>query len=92
MTVEVEFSLKRSVMISLCIDNVLATKLEFRTAAFPKKERDYYEVIKNFINSFMNLAEDKLYNISESYMPALNIHRNLKKVLTRSGKLIWSRT
>ena len=89
--VETEFNLNRSVTVSLLLDNVLAVKLDFKTDIFPKKENDYYEIINNFFNSYTSLEESDLYNISTSYMPALNIHRNIKKVLTRSGKMIWNR-
>ncbi len=90
-TVDAEFVYRRKIIVYLKLDDVLAVKYEIRTDIFPSDESDYYDTIKLFLDSYIKLKEDYLHKISESYMPALNIHRNIKKVMTRSGKLIWTR-
>ena len=92
MLIEVEFPISsRYVILVLKVDNKIAKTSTYSMLRYPKKHEEYDRFVRIFCNNFLNYTEDDLYKIADEYMPALNAHRNLKKVLNRSGKLIWSR-
>ena len=90
-TIEVKYNYTGTITINLKLNDKSALSIELRSDIIPKKEEDYHSIIKQFCNMLINLKEDDLYNICEHYMMCLNIHRNLKKVINRSGLTIWSR-
>ena len=92
MVIDVEFPISsRNFVITLKVDNTIAMKSRYNTTVFPKKQNDYDDGIVSFCTYFMLLEEDDLYSHAENYMCALNAHRNLKKVLSRSGKTVWEK-
>ena len=90
--IEVDFPVNsRHITIILKVDNKLAQKHYYHISGYPTKKEEYDSYVKRFCISFINFTEDELYQYSENFMPALNAHRNLKKVLHRAGKVIWRR-
>ena len=92
MVIEVDFPIdSRHVIITLKVDNKVAKKSGYMMPIYPKKREEYDFYVKRFCNAFLSYSEDELYRFADEYMPALNAHMNLKKVLTRSGSTIWVR-
>jgi len=92
-SIEVEFPVNsRHVFISLIVDNIMAKKSAYFIMDFPTKKDAYDHLVEKFCNTFINYTENQLYAHAKEYMPALHAHRNLKKVLRRSGKKIWKRS
>jgi len=90
--IEVHFPVNsRHVIISLIVDNKVAKKTAYFMTDFPTERDTYDYFVEKFCNNFINHTEDQLYMHSKEYMLALNAHRNLKKVLYRTGKKIWER-
>jgi hypothetical protein len=56
-------------------------------------EEQLFKNISNLCDSFMKFSENEVHDFiaAEDIMPALNAHRFLKEIRTRSGKLIWIR-
>ena len=90
-TVDVKYNYSGTVTVSFNLNGKSAFNLELRTRTIPKKEKDYYDIVKRVCNMFVNLEEDELYDICDQYMIGLNIHRNIKNVINRSGTTVWSR-
>ncbi len=91
-TIEIDLPVNsRRLFISLKVGNKLAKKSSFRFEDFPTKEKEYDEYVKRFCTAFLLYTEDDLYDYTDNYMAALNAYRNLKKVSSKLGKLIWSR-
>jgi len=91
-TIKIKYNYTGATIISINLNDKEALSIELHSKAVPKKEEDYYNITKQFCNMFVDLEEDDLYNICEHYMLGLNTHRNLKKVINRSGFVIWSRS
>ena len=93
MTIDVEFPVNfRGFVVNLKMDNIVAMKTKYRTNDFPTTQDDYNKCIVYFCDRLMSLEEDDLYTHAENYMRALNAYRNLKKVLSRSGKTVWEKS
>ena len=94
MTVEAKFPLTSThVEIELKINDKLAFKQVYNTRNYPAKKEDYDKFVKRFCNSFMYFTDDEIgyYTNPDEYMLALNAHKNLNKVLHKSGIVIWAR-
>tara|TARA_R110000824_G_scaffold3106_2_gene14242 strand:- start:9193 stop:9531 length:339 start_codon:yes stop_codon:yes gene_type:complete len=91
MNIEAEFPVDgRYIIVTLIVDGKSAYSSYYNTTnSFPKKEKEYDIFINKFCNRFLSFSENELYGVAENYMTALNAHRNLKKVLSRSGRVVW---
>ena len=93
-TIEANFPLSsRYVELLIKINNVPAYNQHYRTNSYPAKKEDYDQYIKRFCTSFMNFTDSEIdyYTNADEYMLALNVHKNLNKVLHKSGVVVWTR-
>jgi hypothetical protein len=82
----------RYIAVKLVVDGKSAYSSYYTTPnSFPTKQEEYDIFIKIFCKKFLDFSENDLYHFADEYMPALTAHRNLKKVLTRIGRTVWSR-
>tara|TARA_R110000824_G_scaffold14726_8_gene62479 strand:+ start:3157 stop:3438 length:282 start_codon:yes stop_codon:yes gene_type:complete len=92
MIIEVDLPVNsRRLYIILKVGNKVAKTKSYRFEKFPTKEKEYEDYVKRFCTHFLTYKENDLYDCAENYMAALNAHRKLKKVLNKSGKLIWTK-
>jgi|2_EtaG_2_1085320.scaffolds.fasta_scaffold30754_2 hypothetical protein len=92
-TIDVEFPpSSRSFILTLKMDNAVAMETSHKTSDFPTTQDDYNDCIVSFCDRFMSLEEDDLYSYANNYMRALSIYRNLKKVLSKTGKTVWEKS
>lgn len=90
-TFKANYNYTGTITVSLNLNEVRAVSLELQTKEVPIREKDYFAIARRLCNLFMQLNEDDLYDLCDPYMVGLNIHKNLKKVMTRSGILVWSK-
>jgi len=93
-TIEAGFPLSsRHIEIEIKIDNKLAYKQYYNTKNYPAKKEDYDQFVKRMCKAFIYFTDDEIsyYTSDDEYMLALNAHRNLKKVLHKSGAVVWVR-
>ena len=90
-TFKAKYNYNGTATASLSLNEVSAISLEMHTKEVPTSEEDYFAIAQRLCNLFMRLYEDDLYDMCDPYMAGLNIHKNLKKVMTRTGSLIWSK-
>jgi hypothetical protein len=93
-TIEANFPLSsRHLELEIKVNDKLAFKQYYNTKNYPAKKEDYDQFVKRFCKSFMYFTDDEIdyYTSADEYMLALNVHKNLNKVLHKSGVIVWTR-
>ena len=78
--------------VNLFVDKKLILEGEYRIS-FPDKQEMFHKRVKTFCVGLSTFTEQELedYIMDERYMGALYAFRHLKKVRSKTGRLIWSR-
>ena len=78
--------------VNLFVDNKLILEGEYRIS-FPDKQEVIHKRVRTFCVGLSTFTEQELedYIMDERYMGALYAFRHLKKVRSKTGRLIWSR-
>lgn len=92
--VEVDFPVSsRHVILTIKLNNKAAYTRKYLLQDYPTKKNEYDLIVAIFCSNFINFTKDELdyYTTDEEYMLALNAHKNLNKVLHKSGNIVWTR-